>query len=668
MLLLPKTFYNMPREKTIRELKEFSLDSYKSLNSKKRFWDQLTFLGGSNSIRENHKDHTLSFLENNGLPVIILNEEYSIICVNKECLSLLGERKLDKDGSYSDIVNRLCLNKEKPVLTHTVLGKPYLLYIQKSEQTGLIAVTLILNIQLLDNKSEMIETVKEVKEQANSKELFLANMSHEIRTPLNAIIGISRLLKESNLTGKQSEYADIVNTCSINLKSIIDGILDLTKLNSGKVRLESTAFHLEELFYYCKSANEVKASENRNQIFCLIDPNINQYLKSDSTRLGQVINNLVSNAVKFTLNGTVVLKAELVRDNRKSQTIKISIQDDGIGIANEHFEKILKPFTQAELTTSKNYGGTGLGLDITSKLIKLFGSNLELESEVGKGSTFSFKVNLLKTEDEVNNQNDDNKIKSLAGKRILVVEDNGFNQTLMQGVLSSMDVDLTIKNNGREAIDFLKHNIVDIILMDIQMPLMDGIECTRIIRKELKLSLPIICLSANAMDENLKKYKQYGMDSYVTKPFEPEQLINAISGLIVNQELSNKTSTDMNAGNNEKLYNLDNLSNMLSGNEKYIKYSLRTLIQETPEVLEKLQNSFEVSDLTQISKLAHRLIASIKIMNIKVLIEPLIDLEKSVHKMEKEAIASRVELVIDVTNKVMDQIQELELNPNSGNN
>ena len=395
----------------------------------------------------------------------------------------------------------------------------------------------------LQYKNNQLEKEMEIAlRNAKLKQEFLSTMSHEIRTPLNAIIGLSNLLKRSTvLQGKEAEYFNIINLNSKNLLSILNNILDFSKIEAGKLELENHEFNLkEDLEAIVQSFLHSDKTKNEINLNLVTSPNLPSFVIGDSTKINQVLINLIANAVKFTLKGNVTLSAIKKNDTAKTVSIKFSVKDTGIGIPESNQALIFESFTQANNSTTRNFGGTGLGLAIVKKLIELFGSKIKLKSKEGVGSEFYFTITLGKSNkiieiDTVHQQ--PTSIKSLEYFQILVVEDNLFNQMVVIDTLKDWNPKLKIDtaDNGKIALEKLNENQYDLILMDVQMPVMDGFETTSFIRNQLpfsKLNIPIIGMSANASSLDISKSIECGMDDYVVKPFEPEILFEKINKII----------------------------------------------------------------------------------------------------------------------------------------
>jgi len=378
---------------------------------------------------------------------------------------------------------------------------------------------------------ELVESRKRAEESAKAKEQFLANMSHEVRTPMNAIIGFTELLKDSKLNDEQKSYLGAIKTSSENLLVIINDILDFSKISSGKLVLEFIAVDIKSLINDLIYSFQVRAKSKNIYLNFEFDDKISSLLLGDPVRLQQILNNLLSNAVKFTESGRVDLCCSLLKDSKESQTLKIKVSDTGIGIDQDKLDFIFETFSQEDQSVTRKFGGTGLGLAISKQLIELYQGELLVESEKGKGTIFTIILELNKSLPTTSKTVDisENERYSIEGSSILLVDDNEFNQLLVESILSDKNVKITCASNGQEALEMLNSQKFDIILMDIQMPVMDGIEATQKIRNEMKLDVPIIALTANALKDDKEKYLNAGMDSYISKPFEQQELLRVIS-------------------------------------------------------------------------------------------------------------------------------------------
>ena len=377
------------------------------------------------------------------------------------------------------------------------------------------------------------ETMKAAKDEAeranNAKSEFLANMSHEIRTPLNTITGYTYLLESTDLQPKQKEYADTINLAAKNLLGIINEILDFSKIEARRITLELVDLDLFGVLDDLCGMVGFEAQRKGLKLNLKIEPEVPRYIKGDPVRLKQVILNLLANSVKFTHAGSIDILVELLEKNQDRVGLRFSVRDTGIGISAEQKERLFEAFTQGDASTSRKYGGTGLGLAICKRMVELMGGNISVESEIGKGSTFSFRVNFAIAEriPVEQNQGETQKfIRIFAGKKILFVEDNLINLQMTKEILEQLGFAADTAESGFVALQKVEEKFFDVILIDIRMPEMDGYETTRRIRALPGAEkLPIIALSADAVEGVAEKAKGSGMNEYLTKPLNPLKLI-----------------------------------------------------------------------------------------------------------------------------------------------
>lgn len=395
--------------------------------------------------------------------------------------------------------------------------------------------------RLLEKKFKAISEKAELLEhEIKSTELFLASMSHEIRTPLNGIIGMTEVLDETALSQEQKEYVSMIRESSNNLRVIVNDVLDVSKLNAGKMELESIPFDLFTKIEASVGIFKPKIAEKGISLTLFNDPKIPRDVIGDPTRLSQVIINLVSNALKFTdEGGKIDVLAEYIEQEDDEVTFKVSVSDSGIGLTQEQQEKIFEAYSQATASTARISGGTGLGLTISSKIMNAMGSQLEVESEEGKGATFFFVITMKvakqpsvpeeieeieAADEEVVEVEVEAEGPSIKELHVLVAEDNPINQKLIKIVLEKLGLNVTLASNGQEAYDARINNRYDLIFMDIQMPVMGGVESTHSILEYEKNNdqdhIPIIALTANALPGDREKYISEGMDDYATKPLD----------------------------------------------------------------------------------------------------------------------------------------------------
>ena len=387
-------------------------------------------------------------------------------------------------------------------------------------------------------RAEELVIAKENEEQSQitiaSKQQFLANMSHEIRTPMTAIIGFSKVVLKSELTAQQREYINAIKTSSDALLVLINDILDLAKVDAGKMIFEQNAFEMETDISAMLHLFDLKVQEKNLKLIKDYDTRIPKVLIGDSVRLNQIILNLVSNAIKFTSKGKITLSVRLIETNEEKVTIKFEVADTGIGLDENMIPTIFESFQQANSSTTRQYGGTGLGLAIVKQLVERQGGTIDVKSKINEGSTFGFVLSFQKLNGQVNSESSIPEINP-ANKniKVLAVEDIVLNQMLLKIILDDFGFQSDFAENGIEAIEKLKANSYDIILMDIQMPVMGGLECTEYIRNIMNSKIPIIALTADVTMDDLEKCKAIGINDHIAKPIDEKLLYNKIVELVI---------------------------------------------------------------------------------------------------------------------------------------
>lgn len=412
----------------------------------------------------------------------------------------------------------------KPIIPDILKGKVQVfldLYLQRKKLDDLLAEMEVTNLNLKIAKSKAEVATR-------TKSMFLANMTHEIRTPLNGVIGLSKLLQKTPLNSDQQELLDIITTSGENLLQIINDILDFSKIEAGQIQLENIDFDLKGLLKNVFQLMKFKADENGLDFNYRLSDEIPETLNGDPLRISQILMNLVNNAIKFTHQGHVEFTAELVDITGDGVRILFKIKDSGIGISDEGKLLLFKEFSQSESSTTRKYGGTGLGLAISKNLVDLMSGEIGFESEINKGSEFWFRLPLkeakIKTVETL-----DQVVYVPQNLKILLAEDNIINQKVAKLTLKQFGLECDVANEGREAFDMFRKNNYDVVLMDMQMPEVDGLQATGLIRAyekdQLHLSPAyIVALTANAMAEDKKLCLQSGMNNFLSKPFTEKEL------------------------------------------------------------------------------------------------------------------------------------------------
>jgi signal transduction histidine kinase/CheY-like chemotaxis protein len=440
-------------------------------------------------------------------------------------------QRATKDLQEQDTIRQQSISKLKEAIRSLDPNAPQQF---SDEDDDLIHIISFLEEQIQNTKQlekDLIHAKESAEKAAMAKSEFLSVMSHEIRTPLNAIIGTIMLLQYQDLLPDQKELLNVMEISSENLLSLINDVLDFSKLEEGKIIFAERNINVLHFLKNIKMANRVKAEEKGNLIKIIFDDDIPEFVVGDDVRLGQILNNLVSNAVKFTKGGTIVIRVELKKSTKTDVELYFAIEDTGIGIPKEKQGLIFERFTQANNNITREFGGSGLGLTIIKRLLQLQDSEIYIESELGVGSKFFFHLNFKKSTAEIREEakhSGDLKF-NLAGKTILLVEDVEFNVMIAQRMLKNWNAQVELAENGEVAVEKVKNGNYDLILMDIQMPIMDGYTATKKIR-EFNLSVPIVALTASVITTDMEaKAIEIGMNGCVSKPFNPNDLYAIIA-------------------------------------------------------------------------------------------------------------------------------------------
>jgi PAS domain S-box-containing protein len=528
-----------------------------------------------------------------------------------------------KDGKLTDVSFNGSIYKDNSgkVLGVVIVARD--ITDQKKIETELMEAKVLAELATKtaeEAKCKAEEATKVAEEAVKAKQQFLSNMSHEIRTPMNAIIGFTKVLMKTELADKQKEYLSAIKVSGEALTVLINDILDLAKVDSGKMTFEHIPFKMETSISAMLHLFETKIQEKNLELIKIYDKNIPEVLVGDPVRLHQVILNLVSNAVKFTSEGTITVSVNILDEEDEYVTIEFAISDTGIGIPEEKIENIFEIFQQASSGTSRLYGGTGLGLAIVKQLVEPQGGIINVKSKLGEGTTFSFVLSFKKTtENALVYQGEVKLDPNIKNIKVLVVEDIALNQLLMKTILDEFGFEYDVASNGKIAIEKLQHNTYDIILMDLQMPEMNGFEATEYIRNIMNSKIPIVALTADVTTVDLAKCRSVGMNDYLSKPVDDNLLYNKIVEF-VRKPIPKKNKVDAensyNQSENLKFVDLSNLSRRTKSDPKLMMEMITLYLTQTPSLIAAMKQGLHDKDYSALQSAVHKMVPSFSIMGI----------------------------------------------------
>ncbi|UII26977.1 ATP-binding protein [Fulvivirga maritima] len=510
-------------------------------------------------------------------------------------------------------------------------------------------------------EEELIRAKEEAENASQAKADFLSVMSHEIRTPLNAVIGLAHILLEESPQDHQLENLNTLKFSAENLLSLINDILDFNKLEAGRVDMEAIDFNLLDTLKGIKQSLVLRAKKQPIDIQTRIDIKVPEYVKGDSTRLSQILNNLTGNALKFTSEGHIIISAHVAEETEHNISIQFSIKDSGIGIANDKHEQIFNKFSQAEKETTRKFGGTGLGLAITKKLINLMGGEIRVESILGKGSNFYFTIAFEKSNKKAADENKTNLSdignESLKGITILLVEDNVVNQMVATKFLDMWGIEVEKAENGVEALTKVTNKTYDLILMDLQMPEMDGYTASREIRAmggDFD-KVPIIALTASALSDIRSNVMAAGMNDFVSKPFNPKDLYEKISANL-NKEITALKATEPKAKPKPQFINLSKLEALADKNIPLMIKLLQTFTLEMGKFRDRYIEAIKQKDIESLKAAHHKILPTLKMLEIRLLETQIAKGEEllSSDDHDKRAMTNNVMNVKQLTNTIID--------------
>lgn len=502
-----------------------------------------------------------------------------------------------------------------------------------------------------------------------AKELFLANISHEIRTPINGIAGMATLLSQNPSREEQVTYLNAIKSAADNLKVIINDILDLASIESGKLKFEKIGFSIKDLLSSMLDTFSVQAMEKGVQLKLSIDPDADQIVIGDPVRLNQVLINLVSNALKFTHSGSIRLACSVSTKDRRRAYFKFEVHDTGIGIPKEKLSTIFESFSQADASVTRKYGGTGLGLTIAKQLVDLQQGKISVASEEDKGSTFTVIIPYLLgsmetiAESSLQAKGSQKFRSSLKNLSVLLVEDNDINRLYASSILKTWECDLAMAENGYVALEKIKNGKFDIVLMDLQMPVMDGYEATKAIRMQdpPKNKVPIIALTANATRNEIERCLSSGMDDCIPKPFTPEDLFR----ILVKHTHSNASAPETAPEPmtiRTKWVDLTYLKGVSNNDSLFIREMIATFLDSMPQSVSEIHVFASQKDWPGLAKAIHKIKPSLTMMGMPTLKTQATELEDlcNLNNTDARKLSSRVQLYTTALNQALNELEMLQ--------
>jgi signal transduction histidine kinase/CheY-like chemotaxis protein len=515
---------------------------------------------------------------------------------------------------------------------------------------------LLVCIHILIKKRQSENSEKKASTAAKIKENFLANMSHEIRTPLNAILGFTNILNRTNLDVQQQKHVQIIHTSGNNLLAIVNDVLDLSKIEAGMMRIEETPFRVADIMATVEEMLSPKAEEKNIQLIVKVDEDVPQTLCGDAVRLTQILINLISNSIKFTQEGGVYVKVTPFKSEGEIIRLEFLVRDTGIGIPKDKQEFIFERFEQAEAETTRRFGGTGLGLSIVKHLIDLQKGKISLNSEEGAGTIFMVELPYKLTNEEapaINVKNNKQNIQLMnKNLNILVAEDNTMNQQLIKYLLKNWGFNFDLVFNGAQAVEALRKQDYDIVLMDIQMPEMDGHMATKNIRKELKSAVPIIAMTAHAMAGEREKCIKSGMNDYISKPLNEENLFDIIIKHSKNNEGSHTPVTV-----DRNVINMDYIDKFSDQDNDFKKEIIREFVSRVPDNIQTMEKAIHEKNYSIINRIAHDMKTTVHFMGLTALIGHLLQKIEELAFSNGE-MASIQQMFVDIKLVCMQAVQE----------
>lgn len=577
--------------------------------------------------------------------------------LKEESLREFEDKMVERKAGLSHVYQLMIKTKTGEARWLLISGAP--LYDYKNEFDGSIAIVIDITEQKAVEE-KLHKANREAEQSSMAKDVFMANMSHEIRTPMNAIVGLARQMQKTPLSAQQKIFIDSISAASSNLLVIINEILDFSKIEAGKLMIEQINFKLEDVI--CNAINIVASSaEDKSiQLNTHLDEDLFPVLLGDPFRINQILINLLSNSIKFTEKGSITISCAVRNIDSCKQIVHISVTDTGKGMSPEYMSRLFDKFTQEDESITRKYGGTGLGMSIIRQLVELMHGEILVQSEQGKGTKVLISIPFTKGSVEKLPTKEQAQINTdiLKGKKILLVEDNEMNRLVAKAVLEPYEVIIDEAENGLLALGCLKNKNYDIVLMDMRMPVMDGIYASAIIRKEMSEQLPVIALTANATKADQQKCLEAGMNDFISKPFEEEHLVQVLTKWL-GQETILDTKKETNEDSQFKLFNLNTLKKISRGNLDFEKKMLAVFVRECNATITGLEDACQQNDIEKIISVSHKIKTSLRNMNVDSIKADLVELETSseLHndKHALKALVDKVNLNMqDVIKEIMD--------------
>lgn len=593
-----------------------------------------------------------SFAEMSGFAVEeMLGKKAAELLFRAEQRQIFRDKSELRAKGISDVYEINLINRKGAEIWWMISGAP--LYNDAGERIGSIGIHLDITAQK-QLTQELLQAKVQAETSVNTKQQFLANMSHEIRTPMNAILGISRQLQKKITDKEQLSLVDAVTEASENLLVILNDILDFSKLDAGKLSLEEIPFSLVHSIQKTTLLLGYKAEEKNLYLYESYDPGIAPVLKGDPFRLNQVLLNLLGNAIKFTETGGITLQCSVVANEKHKQVVQFTIADSGIGINADYLPHIFEKFTQQDQHTSRKFGGSGLGMSICKQLVELMGGTLAIESEQGRGTTLQVIIPFAKTDaalpaKPISSVEQQGHV--LSGKKVLVVDDNTMNRMVAGLFLNPHGIMVQEAVNGAEAIQLLKEHSFDLVLMDVQMPVMNGMEATRIIREKISATIPVIALTANAIKSEGEQFLLAGMNAILTKPFQEQEILS-----ILLHYLSNTGAPETQKVNSGTALNLESFRLISEGQPEMFLTLITALQSELKQAAADLSNQ-ELLDNDLVRRVIHHIMPNVEMLEATTLIGMLEALREHA---EGEIKAAQVDAVCTEINRLVAQLEQIQ--------